>query len=290
MKWFHALDLGEFQTSGRFPPGTPQNRTLFPAIDLLRHIDLDGLECLDIGTAHGLMAFGMAFRGARTVTATDVMDEVSPPWALARQALGVDIEYVTKTSFQNILEELSGRQFDLVVCAGVLYHMLNPYDAILKCRRLLRPNGLLVLESAFMADESRPIMDFNAASGAKKEIYTYWVPSRTAMLGMLRLAGFDPLAQRSISKPDRAAIVASNVAWNEVRGRSEICHRMHETGLQASDVPSSPVGIPSTARYTGPEDSVVLDWATYEPDWPPHPTNMDDVVGKTTWMSRDRNY
>ena len=290
MRWFHALDLGDFQTSGRFPLGTPQNRTLYPVIDLLGHVDVKGLDCLDIGTAHGLIAFGLTFRGARRVTATDVTDEVSPPWALAQLALGVDVEYVTQTTFENILERLAGRQFDIIVCAGVFYHMLNPYDAILKCRRLLRPNGLLFLESAYIPEESRPIMDFNAASGAKKEIYTYWVPSRAALLGMLRLAGFDPLAQRSLTKPDRLAIVARNTIWTEVRGRSEICRRMHEIGLQAASVSAVPEGVPSAAVYNGPQDQVELDWAHYEPDWPTHPKKMDDVVGKTTWMSTNHNY
>jgi hypothetical protein len=110
------------------------------------------------------------------------------------------------------------------------------------------------------------------------------------MLGMLRLAGFDPLTQRSLSKPDRLGIVARNVPWNEVRGRSTMTQRTHEKGLQAASVATQPEGAPSDVVYSGPQDAVELDWADYEPDWPPHPKTMDDVVGRTTWMSPNHNY
>lgn len=288
MKWFHALDLGAFQTSGRFPPGTPQNRTLFPVMDLLQRVDFNGLDCLDIGTAHGLSAFGMKLRGAGSVTATDVMEERSPPWELARTALDLDIEYVEATTFENILTRLAGRKFDIIVCAGVIYHMFNPFDAILKCRRLLKPNGLFLLESAYISTEERAILDFNPASEALKEVYTYWMPSRSAMLGMLRLTGFDPLADRAITKPDRLAILSKNVAWAEVRQRSPLTVRMHDIGIYATDAQNEPQGEPSTAQYSAQEDSMHLDWNAYVPDWPPHPKAMTDVVGKTTWMSKTK--
>lgn len=281
MGWFHALDLGGFQTSGRFPPGTPQNRTLFPAMDMLQHVDFNGLDCLDIGTVHGVSAFGMKMRGAKRVVATDVSPQMSPPWALAREALKLDVEYVPDTRFTNILERLKGQKFDVIVCAGVIYHMFDPFDAVLKCRQLLKPNGLLLLESAYDSKEKRAILDFSPHSGTLKEIYTYWVPSRLAMLGMLRLTGFNPLAERWIINADRLAIIAENVAWNAVEGRTALMTRMHEKGVWATDVTPEPEGPPSKARYTGPRDAQLIDWQTYAPNWPPHPKAMQNVVGKT---------
>lgn len=290
MKWFHALDLGHFQTSGRFPPGQPQNITLFPVMDLAQHINFGGLDCLDIGTAHGLSAFGMKIKGANRVVATDIVEERSPPWELARQALRLDVEYVTGVTIANILDKLPGQKFDVVIIAGVIYHMLNPFDALLKARKLLKRNGLLILESAYLSKEERPILDFNAESVALKEIYTYWMPSRKAMTGMLRLAGFDPLAERSIAGPDRLAIIARNVAYNEVRDRTDICQRMHETGIWDPDVIDVPPGPLSSATYSGPTGARVIDWNTYVPNWAPHPIEQKDVVGSTVWMSSQRNY
>jgi tRNA (mo5U34)-methyltransferase len=137
LKWFHVIDFGDYQSSGRFPRGTKQNVTPFPVMALLEHIDLRGLTCYDIGTANGLSAFGMKLKGAARVVATDV-GEVGEPFALARELLALDVEYVANTSFDNILAELPEHSADLMVCAGVMYHMLNPFDCILKARGLLR--------------------------------------------------------------------------------------------------------------------------------------------------------
>lgn len=73
-KWFHAIDFGDFATSGRFPPGSPQNITLFGAMDLLGSIDLNGCRVLDIGSADGLASFGMKKLGAREVVSIDSFD------------------------------------------------------------------------------------------------------------------------------------------------------------------------------------------------------------------------
>jgi hypothetical protein len=62
-RWFHAIDLGAFATSRRFPAGEPQNVTLYGATDLIQHIDLRGAAVLDIGTADGLISFGAVALG-----------------------------------------------------------------------------------------------------------------------------------------------------------------------------------------------------------------------------------
>ncbi|MEM8770355.1 MAG: methyltransferase domain-containing protein [Pseudomonadota bacterium] len=278
--WFHALDLGDFQTPGRFKQGGPQNITLFPALDLMQHIDFTGMDCLDIGTVHGLSAFGMAMRGAKSVTATDVLEEMSPPWRIAREALKLDVDYLTETTFDNILERIPDRKFDVIICTGVLYHMLKPTDAVIKCRQLLKPNGLLVLESAYMGQETRPIMELNAVTGSMKETTTYWRPSRSSMLGILRMVGLDPIAERSIDNPDRLAVLARNVPFSELRGRPEFLKKIHERGLWTNDVDVVPQGSPSSVSYSGPDDVQKLDWNSYKPNWSPHSDGSKEIVGK----------
>lgn len=282
MKWFHALDLGGFQTSGRFPQGRPQNITLFPVIDLLQYVDVTGLTCLDVGTAHGLTAFGLKLRGAERVVATDTLED--PAFLLARRALQLDVEYLPRASISTTEAKLPGQQFDLVVIAGVIYHMLNPMDAILKARRLVKPYGLLVLESAYDPTEERPVLELNAESARYSEINTYWMPSRTAMLGMLRLAGFNPLAERYILRPGRLAIIARNVPFAEVENRTALCARMHELKLCDPESVSVPVGEQSPIKYVGPRDVQKIDQQSYVPNWPPHPKRMDNVVGTTAWI------
>ena len=75
--WLHAIDFGNCQSPGRFATGTPQNRTLFGVMDMLNQVDLTGLNCLDIGTADGLIAFNMATRGAARVRGNRLSTEWS---------------------------------------------------------------------------------------------------------------------------------------------------------------------------------------------------------------------
>jgi len=65
-KWFHSIDFGEFASSGRFKPGSPQNITLYGFMDLVRHIPLAGQTVLDIGVVLSTReASTMSSRGFR---------------------------------------------------------------------------------------------------------------------------------------------------------------------------------------------------------------------------------
>ena len=254
--------------------------TLFGVMDLLPSIDVANMDCLDIGTANGLCAFHMAMRGGR-VTATDLFDDVPSPFAVARQALNLDVNYQSGIRFDNILDRLPPHAFDVIVCAGVLYHMFHPLDAILKARKLARRNGLLLIETAFLPGTKKPIMEFNPVSGRNKELTTYWLPSKSALLGMLRFAGFDILAVRRIRGPDRIAVLARNVSIGSV---SNVHARMAEIQTRTTDagyietLPDKPVSLVSCDGLLGGDFKI--DWRTYTPNFPPHPDGSKPMVGK----------
>jgi 2-polyprenyl-3-methyl-5-hydroxy-6-metoxy-1,4-benzoquinol methylase len=86
----------------------------------------------------------MAMRGARRVVATDVTPEGRPAFHTAHELSGLDVELVPGTSFESIIDKLGEHAFDVVVCAGVMYHMLNPFDCIVKARKLLKRDGLFL--------------------------------------------------------------------------------------------------------------------------------------------------
>ena len=145
--WFHAIDCGDFQTSGRFKPGTPQNRTLYGVFDLIRQMDLRGQNCLDIGTADGLLAFGMKTLGAETVIASDTYRLKS--FDLACAAIGAAIDYRPWLQIKDLLATFQPASFDLIACAGIIYHMLNPLSALLVGRQLVKEGGYFLVESAY---------------------------------------------------------------------------------------------------------------------------------------------
>ena len=279
--WFHAIDFGDCQSPGRFTPGTPQNRTLFGVMDLLTQVNLPGLHCLDVGTADGLIAFNMAIRGGARVVASDIPREGRPSYNTARELLGLDVELAGGTTFENIVDTLGEHVFDVVVCAGVMYHMLNPFDCILKSRRLLKRDGLLLFQTRYHPEDTQPTLDFNPVSGRLDQLGIFWVPSKSAVMGMLALGGFQVLAVRTGTKHKFITAIASNVDTTEINSAPGLIVRQHQRGTSFPEFRRELPEQSSPALYQGPHNELVIDDLNYQPDFPPHPTTPKPVVGSS---------
>jgi tRNA (mo5U34)-methyltransferase len=286
-RWFHSIDFGTFASSGRFQPGDPQNVTLFGAMDLIRHIDLRGADVLDIGTMDGLMAFATRLLGAHRVVATDSFSRDS--FELARSALAIDVEYLPGVQLGQLAARLGRGTFDLVICAGVIYHMLNPASAFFECRKLLKENGLFVLESTYAPGESRAAIFVNSEEALSLEPHTYSIPTRTAVLGLMKLALFDVVAVRTLASPPRITVLGRAVSADAVRGRVPLTQRIHEldfcdfTFQIAKSWPSPNV---SSIAFSGDQDESIIDPWRYNPDFPLHPPRGRRTVGSTVWNTQ----
>jgi tRNA (mo5U34)-methyltransferase len=292
-KWFHAIDFGEYQSSGRFPHPQPQNQTLISVMELLSHIDITGLTCLDIGAADGLMSFGLKMRGAEKVYAIDSYRRTT--FELAGEILGLEIEYHPGTVVHTMVDYFQDTKFDIIVCAGVMYHMLNPMSAVINCRKLLKQGGLLILESAAIFDTDDAIMRFNSESSKHmKEVFTYWLPTPSAMIGMMKLASFDVLGTRKTGNLPRFCVIGRAVQPEEVANKTEVCARMLQEGIsdpefnlgQRFHLPLEPhVDIECNLPDYHKHLSVDL-----EVDFPPHPKSISNSLGKTIWFSKGGNW
>lgn len=288
--WFHAIDFGGFATSGRFPGGAPQNITLFGFMDIISDIPLQGKTVLDIGTSDGLAAFGMKSLGAKEVVAIDSFD--LPTFRLAREALGVDVEYIPGVQIKDAVAKLGTGRFDLVLCAGVIYHMLNPMSAFIAARKLLRPGGLLILETAIVVEPSEPVMVLNSESDlALPEIYTYWLPTESCVIGMMRLLGFAILAVRKLKAPHRITIVGRRVAPSDVSDKKPILQRIHEVDLCDFEFRfrDETTAEASSIVYCGAGGRSEIDAATFTPNFPFHPKAPAETVGRTRWTRPEGN-
>ncbi|RFA27750.1 bifunctional 3-demethylubiquinol 3-O-methyltransferase/2-polyprenyl-6-hydroxyphenol methylase [Alkalilimnicola ehrlichii] len=99
---------------------------------------LKGRRILDVGCGGGLLAEGMACRGA------DVLGIDMAPAALEVASLhaletGVDVEYRQQT-VETLAEEMPG-SFDSVTCLEMLEHVPDPASVIAACARLVKPGG-----------------------------------------------------------------------------------------------------------------------------------------------------
>jgi tRNA (mo5U34)-methyltransferase len=286
-EWFHALDLGYVETSGRFPEGSPQNQTLFTVFDFLKDIDVSEMDCLDIGATDGLISFGLERLGAKSVVATDRVPGVG--FSIAHELIGSKVEILQPVEISTLEASVGNRKFDLIVCAGVIYHMLNPLDAFLTCRSLLKPNGLLIMESAMNFSIDLPALILNSETEDSMESSTYWTATPNAMVGIMKLVMFDVLGVRWMNPfLARGAVLGRAVVDpHEIGDRSTLLRAMHRHGLldysfneKLKDANS---GSPSRINYRGTRANANIDPFSYKTDFPFHAQFPRSPVGKRDW-------
>lgn len=289
-RWFHSIDFGAFASSGRFQRGDPQNVTLFGTMDLIDGIDMSGADVLDIGTVDGLIAFGARALGAARVVATDSVRR--PSFELAREALRLDLEYVPGAQISELVATFGRGAFDVVICAGVIYHMFNPVSAFFECRKLVKEHGLVIVESACTRRSDEAVIYVNSEDESFAEPQTYSMPTSRAVVGLMRLALFDVLAIRHLRNPDRITVLGRAVGPNEVGGRTALTQRIHEVdfcdfGYQIRRDWPSPTA--STIAYAGARDERAIDQGQYRPTFPFHPPPDRRTVGTTAWSTPTGN-
>ena len=320
--WFHAIDCGDFQTSGRFKPGTPQNRTLYGVFDLIRQMDLRGQNCLDIGTADGLLAFGMKTLGAETVIASDTYRLKS--FDLACAAIGAAIDYRPWLQIKDLLATFQPASFDLIACAGIIYHMLNPLSALLVGRQLVKEGGYFLVESAYapggvcvgsptkrwarsstiaakiaralarLAPKNYPAaMVFNPVAEIDPEMYTYWLPTRAALEGMMRMASFEVVATRTIKRLLRITVLGRAVKPAEVSQRSALLQKMHDIDFCDHEFSLKQLFAESRAASSITMQPVQIYQDVSPNKWsgsyPHHPRTLPNPKGRTRWSTADGN-
>ncbi len=86
---------------------------------------------------------------------------------------------------------LSRNRFDIVFCLGVIYHLTDPLVALRRLFHVLKPEGLLCIESMSIA-ESEPFLEFQGRSSVKGRGKWNWLaPSPKALALMLEDSGFE---------------------------------------------------------------------------------------------------
>ncbi|MDX2148901.1 MAG: methyltransferase domain-containing protein [Planctomycetota bacterium] len=229
-EWYYSIEL----KPGQISPGAGH-----PSVSLTRQLvarsDVQGARCLDIGCMEGLISTLMAARGAE-VTSIDDKNKVDQIRAV-QSAFGVTFRYLPGIASMHLLDRLEQdwnlqyasrdgqrpgshpdeRWFDVVVCSGVLYHVWSPLHVLGAARSLVRPGGLLIVETAAI-HSPRAAMTFNF--DGTNYIYAHpsntWFPSDTLLDHQLRMLKLEPLdcVHLGAATPDsviRAAIVCRAV-------------------------------------------------------------------------------
>jgi tRNA (mo5U34)-methyltransferase len=112
---------------------------------LLKIPDLTGKTVLDIGAWDGYFSLQFEKRGAKRVLAVDIWDEGAlQAFLLVRDYFKSNVEY--KRIDCHDLSPAEIGTFDVVFCAGVLYHLRHPLKGLEAIRSVTA--GQLILETA----------------------------------------------------------------------------------------------------------------------------------------------
>jgi 2-polyprenyl-6-hydroxyphenyl methylase/3-demethylubiquinone-9 3-methyltransferase len=125
---------------------------------------------LDVGCGGGLLAEGMAMRGARVVGIDRAAENIAAAREhAAHRALAIDYQCI---DVERIAENLSGT-FDIVTCLEMLEHVPEPQRIVAACVRALRPGG-----AAFFSTINRNFKSF-ALAIVGAEYLLGWLPRGT---------------------------------------------------------------------------------------------------------------
>ncbi|HXV40076.1 MAG TPA: bifunctional 2-polyprenyl-6-hydroxyphenol methylase/3-demethylubiquinol 3-O-methyltransferase UbiG [Steroidobacteraceae bacterium] len=102
---------------------------------------LAGRRALDVGCGGGLLAEGMARRGAR-VTGIDLAPAVLEVARLHALDAGIEVDY--RQVAAEALAAAEPGKFDLVTCLEMLEHVPDPAGVLQAIARLVRPGGDVV--------------------------------------------------------------------------------------------------------------------------------------------------
>ena len=152
LAFYHTIQLTPTLTT----PGWP---TIVPIVEMTRRamqgVNFRGKRVLDIGCRDGLFCFEAEKLGASEVIGID--NDLAPgvPEFLLRTLKSK--ARIESFNLFDLRPDTFGL-FDAVIFPGVLYHLRYPFWALKLVREVMVENGVLILETAILADDNRHAM------------------------------------------------------------------------------------------------------------------------------------
>lgn len=218
--WYHRIYLGHgiYTMPVTFPDRVwAYLKPIFPA-------DLLGASMLDVGCNAGFFSILAKLRGAGRTLGVESVDFFFNQAEYIRQIWQLDIEYRLMDAHDiGQIDE----QFDLIMFAGVLYHLKNPLLVLEEVGRRCR--DAIVVETEVIPEDPRNrvvarigprgkaalqpttkgFMKFYERDELNEDGSNWWAPDTECLLGMLRVAGFKYFSRPIYHQPGRVLLIAA---------------------------------------------------------------------------------
>lgn len=199
VRWYHEFDFGNGLRAQPVDPHLDAHRRIWRFIERqLERIDFRGKTVLEIGSWDGYWSFQAERAGAKAVLATD---DHTQNWStsegiwLARELLQSKIEVRQDVSIYELGS--LGRSFDIIICFGVYYHLVDPFYGFTQLRHCCRPDTLLLLEG----DVGHAPMHAHEARIQYRPELAAFLPAAPLFNQMLRAAYFEIESQAFLVGP-----------------------------------------------------------------------------------------
>jgi tRNA (mo5U34)-methyltransferase len=214
--WYHEFDFPNGLRARANGPDVAFHHEVWRFIgSQLDTIDFRGRSVLDIGCWDGYWSFDAERRGARSVLATD---DHTQNWAgssgllLARELLGSQVE----TRLDVSVYDLSGlERFDIVLCLGVYYHLVDPFYAFAQIRHRCHEGTIVVFEG----DVTGGMRPKTVQIDQSDHTYPIFVPTPAALNQLLESAYFRVASQQLMRAGRRGWVERARYAANVARGK-----------------------------------------------------------------------
>ena len=196
-KFYHRIQLTETIV-------TPGNALYVPAQNLclqhLESLDLREKKVLDIGCRDGLFSFKAEKMGARAVIGID--NDLSKPATQFLIPFFKSNITMIEMNLYDIRPDNFGR-FDVVIFAGVLYHLRYPFWALKVIRDIMEPDGHLLIETAIWhgdpADKAMLFCPIDGPYGNDITSCTFF--NEKGLVDTMKSLGFETMCIKYLPQP-----------------------------------------------------------------------------------------
>ena len=220
--WYHRIYLG----NGLYTmPNIAYHELVWQRFRPAFPPDLRGASVLDIGSNAGFFSLQAKLLGAGRVLGIELIDMYLQQADTIKRWWGLD-DIENRAGEAQAIDRLE-EKFDLVVCAGILYHLKNPLYVLEQIGRLCT-DAVLIETECIPADPRNVVVVRQGprgqatatptTTGFMKLIETdeldgdgsnWWVPDAECVMGMLRIAGFTQFSAPIYQTPNRLILAAS---------------------------------------------------------------------------------